>query len=132
MLVLPGELDPIVHPALLVEQQPLLLHHADALLPHRGRLVREPVAGLHVLRDHRHVVVAHVRHPDHLEVLVLQDHLVVVLDLPEVEAGGRQVGLVLVEQAQVVGVLLHAQVESSCDVPDAHRMIPEYVFCKYQ
>ena len=72
----PGKLDPVVHPPLLVQQQPLLLHHPHPLLPHGGRLVGEPVARLHVLRDHRDVVVAHVRHPDHLKVLVLEDHLV--------------------------------------------------------
>ena len=59
-----------------------------------------------MLGDHRHVVVAHVWHPDHLQVLVLEDDLVVVLDLPEVEAGGCEVGLLLAKQAEVVGVLL--------------------------
>ena len=123
----PGKLDTIVHPPLLVQQQPLLLHHPHPLLPHGRRLVGEPVAGLHVLRDHRDVVVAHVGHPDHFKVLVLEDDLVVVLDLPEVEAGGREVGLLLAKQAEVIGVLLHPEVETSRDVPNAHRMVPSNI-----
>ena len=46
-----------------------------------------------MLRDDCQVVVEDGGGPDDLHVLVLQDDLGVVLALPEVETGGREVGL---------------------------------------
>jgi len=76
-----GELATVVHPPLLVQDDPLLLHQPHPLLLHLVGLVRQPEPCFHVLGNHGDVVVAHVRHADDLEVLVLQDDLVVVLHL---------------------------------------------------
>ena len=77
-----------------MQDDPLFLHQAHPLLLHLVGLVGQPEPGLHVLGNHRDVVVAHIRHPNDLEVLVLQDDLVVVLDLAQVKAGGGQVGFI--------------------------------------
>ncbi len=59
-----------------------------------------------MLRDDCQVVVEDGGGPDDLHVLVLQDDLGVVLALPEVEAGGREVGLLPGERKKSVRIVI--------------------------
>lgn len=56
--------------------------------------VREPQTGIHVLHDDSGVAVLDEWSANHLQVLVLEDHFVVVLFLAQVEGRGSECGFV--------------------------------------
>ena len=56
------------------------------------------------LGDDSDIVVLDGRRPDDLQVLVLQDHLVIILFLPEVEASVALSGSLLRQQAQILSL----------------------------
>ena len=61
------------------------------------------------LGDDSAIIVLHRRRPDNLQVLVLQDHLVVILLLPEVKARVALSRSLLRHQAQILG--LHRMID---------------------